>query len=123
MGSCTQWPPTATHAVGTRESERSEAPFFCACIVLGLAFPWGQDGLAMRRSCATCEPGQDGLAMRRSCATREPPRALRCVHSVATDGNACRRSARVNRSAAQRHFSAPVLCWACLSNGVRNAWP
>eukprot|EP00964_Phaeocystis_antarctica_P110045 scaffold74427_cov72-Phaeocystis_antarctica.AAC.1 len=67
----------ATHAVGTRESERSEAPFFCACIVLNLPFPWGQDGLATRRSCAT----------------REPPRALRCVHSVATDGNACGRHA------------------------------
>eukprot|EP00964_Phaeocystis_antarctica_P130643 scaffold94531_cov68-Phaeocystis_antarctica.AAC.1 len=60
-------------SVSTRESERSAAPFFCACIVLGLPFQWDQGGLATRRSCAT----------------REPPRALRCVHSVATDGNAC----------------------------------
>eukprot|EP00964_Phaeocystis_antarctica_P041052 scaffold23477_cov60-Phaeocystis_antarctica.AAC.1 len=78
-------------SVGTRESERSEAPFFCACIVLGLPFPGGQDGLATRRSCATRN------------------RAASCIEVCALSGHRRQRmrSARVNRSAAKRHFSAP----------------
>eukprot|EP00964_Phaeocystis_antarctica_P091221 scaffold58465_cov75-Phaeocystis_antarctica.AAC.1 len=59
-------------SLGTRESERSEAPFlrlYCA----GPAFPMGPG-----------RPGYEELVRdsRAACA-------LRCVHSVATDGNAC----------------------------------
>ena len=56
-------------SVGTRESERSEAPFFCACIVLGLPFPWGQEGLATRRSCAT----RDSVLCIEVCALKTSP--------------------------------------------------